>query len=174
MSFKTTQSAQFRSLIVTAPALAAYAACVFAAALAMVALPAGAALYKWTDANGRVIYSDQPPAGNVKVEQISGPPPPVNPNAAKELAAKEAEVQQKKILRADADVNAAKARTEANRKREQCASVRGQIAMLQPDQNQNVVLYKSNEKGQPVYLDDTARRRERERLEVLVREYCTN
>ena len=27
-----------------------------------------AATYKWTDANGRVIYSDQPPSGNVKVE----------------------------------------------------------------------------------------------------------
>ncbi len=63
-----------------------------AAALAIVALPAAAALYKWTDANGRVIYSDQPPPGNVKVESINAPPPPANPNAAKELAAKEADL----------------------------------------------------------------------------------
>ena len=32
------------------------------------AAPASAALYKWTDANGRVVYSDQPPPGNVKIE----------------------------------------------------------------------------------------------------------
>mgnify|MGYP003693546373 CR=1 FL=1 len=32
--------------------------------------PAGSALYKWTDANGRVVYSDQPPPGDVKVERI--------------------------------------------------------------------------------------------------------
>ena len=39
----------------------------------------GAALYKWTDANGRVVYSDQPPAGDVKVDTVAGPPPPANP-----------------------------------------------------------------------------------------------
>src|SRR6187397_890157 len=41
----------------------------FAVAL-LASAPAMAALYKWTDASGRVIYSDQPPPGNVKVETI--------------------------------------------------------------------------------------------------------
>ncbi|MCC6869698.1 MAG: DUF4124 domain-containing protein, partial [Burkholderiales bacterium] len=38
-----------------------------AGALALAGTSA-AALYKWTDASGRVVYSDQPPTGNVKVE----------------------------------------------------------------------------------------------------------
>ena len=45
---------------------AAYA--IAATALLLAAVPAAAALYKWIDANGRVIYSDQPPPANVKAE----------------------------------------------------------------------------------------------------------
>jgi len=148
---------------------AAAPACVVALALALAVMPAFAAMYKWTDANGRVVYSDLPPPGNVKVESINAPPPPANPNAAKELAAKEAEMQQKKMLRAEADTKAAKAKADTDKKREQCAQVRGRIAMMQTDTS---LLYRSNEKGQPVYMDDAARRREREQLEVWVRDNC--
>jgi hypothetical protein len=59
-----------------------------------------AALYKWTDANGRVIYSDQPPIGNVKVETINAAAASANPNAVKELAAKDAELKKAKQARA--------------------------------------------------------------------------
>ena len=34
--------------------------CVAVCALAFAALPAGAALYKWTDENGRIVYGDTP------------------------------------------------------------------------------------------------------------------
>ena len=143
---------------------------VVAAALALVAAPALATTYKWTDANGRVTYSDQPPPGNVKVESIAAPPPPANPNAVKELASKEAELQQKKLLRADDEAKATKARLEADKKREQCDSVRGQMIMLQSDQ---IPLYRSNDKGQQVFMDDAARRREQEQLGTWVRENCS-
>src|SRR5438876_4052967 len=65
------------------------------------ASPAIGALYKWTDANGRVVYSDQPPMGDVKVETIAGPPPPANRNAVKEMANKEAEGKKQRIEAAD-------------------------------------------------------------------------
>ena len=143
-----------------------------AAALVLAASPAHAALYKWTDANGRVIYSDQPPNGNFKVETIDGPPPPANPNAAKELASKEAELKQNKMLRADEEAKAAKARVEGDKKREQCTRVRGQVTMMQNDQN--VLLFRSNEKGEPVYMDDAARRKERDQLEGWLRENCSS
>ena len=170
MSTQATEFVRIRSLIAKAPRGAASGACVLAAALAMIALPAAASTYKWTDANGRVIYSDQPPTGNFKVQAISAPPPPANPNAAKELASKEAELQQKKLLRADGEAKAAKARVESNQKRELCGKVRGQVAMMQSEQN--VLLYRANEKGQQVYMDDAARRKEREQLEAWIRENC--
>ena len=168
MSSKATRSAAIEPATAFSMRAAAALACV--AALCVVALPAGAALYKWTDANGRVIYSDQPPNGPYKVESLSAPPPPANPNAAKELATKEAELKQTRILRADEEAKAAKTRAENDKKREQCAKIRGQLAMMQNDQN--VLLFRSNEKGEPVYMDDVARRREREQLEGWMRENC--
>lgn len=139
------------------------------AALALAAAPAAATTYKWTDANGRVIYSDQPPPGNIKVEALSAPPPPANPNAAKELAAKEAEIQQRRLLRTEEEAKAAKKGAEQAQKREQCAKVRGQVAMMQNDPN---LLYRSSDKGQPVYLDDAGRRREIQKLDLWIKENC--
>jgi len=171
MSYETTQSVHIRPTGAGPAARRVAALLVAAAALALVALPAAAALYKWTDANGRVIYSDQPPNGNFKVEAINAPPPPANPNAVKELASKEADLQQKRLLRADEEAKAAKTKAETDKKREQCSKVRGQIVMTQNDQN--VLLFRSNEKGEPVYMDDTARRRERDQLEGWMRENCS-
>ena len=45
---------------------------------------------------------DQPPPGNVKSEIIKGPPPPANPNAAKEMATKELEYRQRQLEKAEA------------------------------------------------------------------------
>ena len=56
--------------------------------VALVVAPAFGALYKWTDASGVVVYSDQPPPGNSKFETIAGPPPPANPTAVKEMVNK--------------------------------------------------------------------------------------
>jgi Skp family chaperone for outer membrane proteins len=143
---------------------------VLATALALVAAPAFAATYKWTDANGRVVYSDQPPPGNVKVESIAGPPPPANPDAVKELAVKEAEVKQKKMLRAEEDAKAAKARVEDDKKREQCTKVRNQIALMQSNVN---IVYRTNANGEQMLMDEAARRIEREQLEAWSRENCS-
>ena len=74
---------------------------------------AGATLYKWTDANGRVVYSDQPPAGNVKVEIVGGAAPPDNPNAARDLANKDVEMKKAQRERAEESAKTGKARADA-------------------------------------------------------------
>ena len=173
MSLPATLSARIRPLSSSAPRAwpSTVRIAAIAALLVLAAAPALAATYKWTDANGRVIYSDQPPNGNFKVEAINAPPPPANPNAAKELAAKEAEMQQRKLLRADEEAKAAKTLADTSQKREQCGRIRGQIAMMQTDQS---LLYRSNEKGEKVFMDDTGRRREIQKLEAWVRENCAS
>src|SRR3977135_2908218 len=130
MSQRATQSVQMGLPGARSIARGAVACLVAAVALALTAMPAGAVLYKWTDANGRVIYSDQPPNGNFKVEAINPPPPPSNPNAVKELASKEAELQQKRLLRTSEEAKATKAQADTDKKREQCGKVRGQITMM--------------------------------------------
>jgi hypothetical protein len=87
----------------------------------------------------------------------------------KELAAKEAEVQQRRLLRAEEETKAAKARLDAETKREQCGKVRGQLAVLQSDQT---LLYRTNEKGEQIMMDGAARRRDREQLEVWLKANC--
>ena len=140
------------------------------AALLLFAGPALATTYKWTDANGRVIYSDQPPSGNFKVEAIGAPPPPANPNAAKELANKDAELQKKRLLRTEEEGKATKARVDANLLRENCDRARGQMITLA--QSNQVVLYTTNAQGERLAMDDAARARERQRLDAWVRDNC--
>ena len=146
--------------------------CVALAATLLAATPAAAALYKWTDANGRVIYSDQPPTGNVKVESINAPPPPADPNAVKDLANKELELQKKKMVRADDDAKANKARVDANMKRQECERARGQALAL--TQSSQIVIYTTNAKGERMAMDDAARFAERQRLDYWINQNCQN
>ena len=141
-------------------------------AVLLTAGPAFGALYKWTDANGRVIYSDQPPPGNVKVETINAPPPPDNPNAAKDLANKEVELQKKKLVRAEDDAKANKARVDANLRLQECQRARGQAIAL--TQDSQVVFYNTNPQGERVAMDDAARVAERQRLDYWIRQNCQN
>jgi hypothetical protein len=138
----------------------------------LTSIPAMAALYKWTDASGRVIYSDQPPPGNVKVETLNAPPPPANPNAVKDLATKEADLKKAKQLRAEEETKATKERVEANMRSQECQRARGQaIALAQSDQ---VVLYTTTPTGERVAMSDAARLAERHRLDYWIRENCQN
>ena len=137
------------------------AAAICALALALAAGPAVAALYKWTDATGRVVYSDQPPTGNFKVETISGPPPPANPAAPKELANKELEFKQRQLDKADAQKTAENDRVAAKEKLENCALVQGQLKQLGEE---NLVLWRVNPAGERVEMTSAERRTERDRL----------
>jgi hypothetical protein len=128
-----------------------------------------AALYKWTDANGRVVYSDQPPAGNVKAETLRGAPPPSNPNAVKEMAAKEAEIKKQKMDAAESAKKTEAQAVEAARRNERCLQAQGQIKMLGADQ---IPVVRTNEKGEIVYLDEATRRKERADLESWTRANC--
>src|SRR5258705_9344397 len=89
--------------------------------------PATAALYKWTDANGRVVYSDQPPPGKTDVKTLQGPPPPANPGAAKDLANKELEYKQRQLETIEAGKKADKDRAATKELTENCTQVKGSL-----------------------------------------------
>ncbi len=126
------------------------------------AMPAAAALYKWTDANGRVVYSDQAPMGNAKAETLTGAPPPANPAAVKEMATKDAEFKKRQADQVENVKKADKQRTDAERLIDQCAQARGQIKQLGAGE---VQIYRYNAKGDRVILDAATRDRERDMLE---------
>jgi Skp family chaperone for outer membrane proteins len=127
-----------------------------------VALPAAAAVYKWTDANGRVVYSDQPPPDGAKAEQLQGPQPPANPHAVREMANQEAELKKRQQERSKQSDDEARRRAEADQRTVACARAEAQIRTLGANQQ---VVYRLNEKGERVALDDATRVKERLELE---------
>jgi hypothetical protein len=128
---------------------------------------AAAALYKWTDAQGRVVYSDQPPSGNVKSEQLRAAPPPANSNAAKELAQREAEFRKRQADSTEAAAKAEKERVDNAKRFESCAQARGQLKQLSESE---LAIYRYNEKGEREVMDDDARGRERAKLNAYLRD----
>ena len=153
---------QQNAFFATTPALAALA---FAM---MTACPvASAALYKWVDANGRVVYSDQPPMGNVKAELVGAAAPASNPDALKELANKDLELKKRQTDRQDDAKKSEKSRVDAQKLAGLCMQARAQAAGLR---RADVAMYRLNEKGERVAMDEAMRKSEAERLEQLARE----
>jgi hypothetical protein len=138
-------------------------------ALAVMGKSADATLYKWVDANGRVVYSDQPPPASVKPEIVTPPPPPANPNAAKELEDQAIAIKQREKKLADEAKAVDKARQTSQARREACVNALGQMKALQ---QRNESLYRFNDKGEKVLYDDQARREEIERQQQIARENC--
>jgi len=151
------------------PAAARIRHALVALALCAVALPAAATLYKWTDANGRVVYSDQPPPGDVKTQIVQGAPPPSNPNAVKDMANKDLELRKRAKDAAEKEKKDETARAEMAKRNEQCTRVEGQIRQLAAEQ---LALVRVNEKGETVYVDDATRRKEREDLAAWQKQNC--
>ncbi len=140
-----------------------------AGCLLLVAGAAAATTYKWTDANGRIVYSDQPPPTSIKSETVQAPPPPANAAAVKDLTKQEGEFKKRQM---DATENAKKAETlraENVKRNEMCTRAQGQIRTLSTEQ---VQMIRQNAKGEDVYVDNTTRRRERGELEVWIKANC--
>ena len=142
----------------------------FAAGLLVAAGPASAVLYKWVDANGRVSYSDQPPPASVKAEVVGGAPPPAAPDAVRAMANQEAHLKKRQTQRADDQKKAEKARADAVAQQQACTEAKGQIRIYESDQP----ITRINEKGEPVYMDEARRTKERERLQAQIRERCAS
>lgn len=124
-------------------------------ALLFAALPAGAALYKWTDENGRIVYGDTPPAG-VKAERITAAAPPADPNAVRDMAQKDAQTKKWLQQREDENAKAQKAEADAKAKLERCAQIEGRLKGLKGD----APIYHFDEKGERVYFEPAERAKE--------------
>src|SRR5262249_32524776 len=128
------------------------ALCTVLCAAACAALPAVAALYKWTDENGRVVYGDTPPPG-AKAERISVAAPPADPNAVRDMASKDAELKKRAQARADEERKAEKAAADDKARVDRCVQTRGRMQTLRS----GVGVYRYNDEGEKVYFDEAER-----------------
>jgi hypothetical protein len=136
--------------------------------LLALALPALAATYTWTDAKGRVVYSDQPPPNGIKSEMIGPAPPPSNPNAVKDMVNKDAELKKRQMDRSDADAKTAKDQAQATQRRDLCLVVRGKIKDIEG----GAAVYKYDDKGNRVTLDEAGRQAELDAQHENEKKFC--
>ena len=142
----------------------------FLGALAFAA-HAHAELYKWTDAQGKVHYTDQPPSLNSQTVKHSAPGQAESTTkATQSLDAKEQDYQKRRKEAEEARAKADKEAEKARIARENCEKARKNLSTLQ-DANSTRV-YSTNAAGQRTYMDDSARASALANSQKSVAEYC--
>lgn len=139
--------------------------CLAASALAALA----GDIYTWRDAEGRVHFSDVPPAGKEEAKKIRGSTPgnasatpPATPTTAKPApsqADKDLEFRKRHAESQEAADKAAKEKASAERKTADCQSARNQLRALESGQR----VSRFNDKGEAIPMDDSQRQAEIER-----------
>lgn len=142
----------------------------------MVATVTNAGVSKWVDAEGKVHYSDQPPPltaksqKNLDIQTVPSSPKaaPDSMGGAKSLAERELEFRKRRAEAEEAAAKQAEEQTNAQRKQENCAQARNQLQALQ--EGQRIVRY--NEKGERVFLEDSARAQAIEEAKRAANSWC--
>ena len=95
--------------------------------------PAGAEIYKWTDAAGEVQYTQVPPPGGVKTEEIQGAPPPAdNPDEARDQLQQEVEAMNETLAEDERESKEKALREEIDDAYERnCTTSKNNLAKLQ-------------------------------------------
>jgi len=147
----------------------------------LLAMPALGELYKWTDAEGKVHYSDQPPPPNVKQPVTVKPrsPGPATPTAAPEAEGtpaagpktyveQDAEFNRRRVEAAEREAAEKKAAKEAAEKKINCEQANAQLARVQSGAR----ITRYNENGETVYLSDAEIAQETARAKQAADSWC--
>jgi Domain of unknown function (DUF4124) len=127
----------------------------FLGALAFAA-HAHAELYKWTDAQGKVHYTDQPPTLNSHtVKHSTAGQAETTSKATQSLDAKDQAYQKRRKEAEDARAKADKEAEKSRIARENCEKARANLSTLQNANTPRV--FTTNAAGQRIYMDDSAR-----------------
>ncbi len=135
---------------------------------------ASAQITKWVDANGKVHYSDQPPATNVATEKLnikSNPKPAGESNqpaAAKSYIEKDQEYRKRRVEQEESKVKQEKELAESLKKKENCISARNSLQSLQDGARS----YSYTEKGERVVMDDSGREKAINEAKKSVETWC--
>lgn len=143
----------------------------------LLAMPVLGETYKWTDAEGKVHYSDQPPPANVKKSatvkrpgtSTAAPEAAGAPAAApKSTAEQDAEFNRRRMEAAEREAADKKAAETAAEKKRNCALAKAELARVQSGGR----IARVNEKGEPVYLNDSEIGQETVRAKQTVDSWC--
>ena len=136
--------------------------------IAASAMPAVAQVYKWVDEKGVTHYSETPPpdkkASKVDTGPANAPVAPTPDWKQKELESKQRGLQQKQSDEAAARQQA----QDENERRNRCLSAQRNLRVYEAQ----IPVYRVNERGEKVYMEDSERAGAMERARQQVATYC--
>lgn len=128
-------------------------------------------IYKWTDSDGNVHYTDRP-SGERSEERMQVSYNRTSSAAVQQrVAAHRDATSARRDARSDADKakqTAAAERAEAEQRAASCQRYRAQLKTMLESRR----LYREDDAGERVYLDDAARTEARTKAEDLIKETC--
>ena len=139
-----------------------------------------AALNKWVDADGKVIYSDQPPPANVEATVLRSAPGPAAPAdngdaaessapaAPKTIAEREAELKKAQQAKKEAADRAAQEQAEAEAATMNCSALNRNLGMLQ----EGMRMMEVDDNGERYYLSDEQRQQRITKLKQDINTPC--
>jgi Domain of unknown function (DUF4124) len=148
-------------------------------AAALAASPAAAQLYKWTDANGRVQYSDKPPPPgrtgekltSSAVSTVSGGGAPAGgtgASAPKSLSEQEQEFRKRRAEQDEAQKKAQQAAEDQRSKQAACQQSQRQLTALQSGQRMTTL----DANGERRFMEDADIQQAIQRTQADVQKYC--
>lgn len=127
-------------------------------------------IYKWTDEDGNVHYTDRPEG--VQLERVGVDSRPTDQNHVLEMAQARVDARADAVEARDAEAESTaeqeQLQTEKERLERNCTTARERMQQLISGRR----LYSQAEDGQRVYLDDNERLAAREKVESLITENC--
>ena len=129
-------------------------------------------IYKWTDAQGNVHYGDRP-TGDASEERLAISSRPTDPSKVQTRvqAAYEARAAAKKAAASEpAGPSSEELQAQALERQEKCATYKARLQKFLTSHR----LYKEDENGERVYLDEDETLAARERVRNQVEEYCNS
>lgn len=130
-------------------------------------------IYKWVDADGNVHYEDRP-SGARSEERLQISYKRTNSDAVQQRVESRLESatakREAKATAAEEQQSAAEKRAEAEQRVAKCEEYRGKMKVMADSRR----LYREDEDGERVYLDDAGREAATQQAQSLVDEYCSN
>ncbi len=145
--------------------------------------PAAQAQWKWRDAEGRVQYSDRPPPGHVAEKDIlarpsasalramsapAAPAPAAASGPASAAAPGKSASDAAKAEKAEKERKAAEEKRRAEMNAENCRQAQDQLRLMES----GVRIRQTNDKGEPVVLDDAAKQAQIKQAQTVISVSC--
>ena len=137
-------------------------------------LPVQAEVYKWTDEQGRVHFSDKPPSKDVPEYQLRTPASAESTSSQESLTDAERRARQKKLSdsleadRRDKEQAEAKRKDQQAKREHNCMVARKQLSATKKYNK----IFEYDQQGNRVYYDDAKKQQYLESKRAAVRKWC--